>query len=81
MANSSTRSGRIPVKLHRKVSLIKTNDAHVTEELLASKKLSRLLAGRLTDEVLLVQPGQEDAVIEELRKIGQTPQVFRGGLG
>jgi hypothetical protein len=71
--------GRIPVKLHRNVSLIKTNDTHLAEELLARKKLAGLLAGRLTDHVLLVRPGQEKAVIEELRRIGQSPQVIRGG--
>jgi hypothetical protein len=75
----SSPQRRIPVRLHRNVSLIKTSDAHLAEELLARKKLAGLLAGRLTDQVLLVRPGLEAAVIEELRKIGQTPQVIRGG--
>lgn len=70
---------RIPVKLHRNVSLVKTSDAHLAEELLARKKLAGLLGGRLTEHVLLVRPGQEAAVVEELRKIGQSPQVIRGG--
>lgn len=70
---------RIPVKLHRNVSLVKVNDTHIAEELLARRKLAGLLAGRLTDHVLLVRPGQEAGVIEELRKIGQSPQVIRGG--
>jgi hypothetical protein len=69
---------RIPVKLHRHVSLVKVNDAHLAEELLARRKLAGLLAGRLTDHVLLVRPGQESAVVEELRRIGQSPQVIRG---
>ena len=77
--NSLARQNRIPVKLHRNVSLIQTNDAHLAEELLARKKLAGLLAGRLTDHVLLVAPGHEAAVIEELRKIGHSPQVIRGG--
>jgi hypothetical protein len=67
------------VKLHRSVSLVKVNDTHLAEELLARRKLAGLLAGRLTDQVLLVRPGQEAAVVEELRKIGQSPQVIRGG--
>ena len=70
---------RIPVKLHRNVSLIQTSGTHLAEELLARKKLAVLLAGRLTEQVLLVRPGQEATVIEELRKIGQSPQVIRGG--
>jgi hypothetical protein len=76
---AQTGHTRIPVKLHRNVSLVKVNDTHLAEELLARRKLAGLLAGRLTDNVLLVRPGQESAVIEELRKIGQSPQVIRGG--
>ncbi len=70
---------RIPVKLHRNVSLVRVSDTHLAEELLARKKLAGSLAGRLTEHVLLVRPGQETAVVEELRKIGQSPQVIRGG--
>jgi hypothetical protein len=79
LPKSLARPVRIPVKLHRHVSLIKTNDAHLAEELLARKKLAGLLAGRLTEHILLVRPGQESVVIDELRKIGQSPQVIRGG--
>ena len=79
-SEGSRGSGRrIPVRLHRGVSLIKTGDYHLAEELLARKKLASLLAGRLTEQVLLIRPGQEAAVVEELRKIGQAPQVIRGG--
>jgi len=33
--------------------------------------------GRLSETVLLVQPDELDAVIEELRKMGHTPRVVR----
>lgn len=66
---------RIPVKLHRRVCLIQTEDAVLAEELLARKKLSAEIVGRLTDRVLLVRPGRADAVVEELRRMGHTPQV------
>ena len=33
------------------------------------------VAGRLSDRVLLVRPGRVDAVLDELRKMGHTPQV------
>ncbi len=75
------RLPRIPVKLHRNVSLIKTSHTHLSEELLARRKLAGMLAGRLTEHVLLIRPGQEAAVIEELRKIGQSPQIIRGSGG
>ena len=37
-----TTGGRIPVKLHRRVCLVQTEDAVLAEELLARKKLARL---------------------------------------
>ena len=77
---SDTPAARLPVKLHRRVSLVLTEDALLAEELLARKKLSQEVAGRLSDRVLLVRPGRVDAVLDELRKMGHTPQVVgRGG--
>jgi hypothetical protein len=78
MAGDPTRptvGGRIPVKLHRRVCLIQTEDAILAEELLARKKLAQEVVGRLTDRVLLVRPGRVEAVIQELQKMGHTPQV------
>lgn len=66
---------RIPVKLHRRVCLVQTEDAILAEELLARKKLSQDIVGRLTERVLLVRPGRADAVVQELQKMGHTPQV------
>jgi hypothetical protein len=66
---------RIPVKLHRRVCLVQTEDALLAEELLARKKLAQDVVGRLTDRVLLVRPGRAEAVVQELQKMGHTPQV------
>ncbi len=70
-------AARIPVKLHRQVSLIRTADPMLTEELLARKTLARLVVGRLSDTVLLVHAEEEDAILDELRRMGQTPRVVR----
>jgi hypothetical protein len=70
-----TPGTRIPVKMHRRVCLIQTEDAILAEELLARKRLAQEVAGRLTDRVLLVRPGRVSAVIEELERMGHTPQV------
>lgn len=67
--------GRIPVKLHRRVCLVQTEDAVLAEELLARKKLAQDIVGRLTDRVLLIRPGRAEAVLAELQKMGHTPQV------
>lgn len=81
MFNDTTRpAGRIPVKLHRRVCLVLTEDAVLAEELLARKKLAQDIVGRLTDRVLLVRPGRVEAVVAELQKMGHTPQVGPGRL-
>jgi hypothetical protein len=70
-------AARIPLKLHRHVSLIRTADAALAEELLARKGVSRLIAGRLDETILLVHPGAEETILDELRRMGHTPQVVR----
>jgi hypothetical protein len=71
-------TARLSAKLHRRVCLIFTEDAVLAEELLARKKLAADVVGRLSDRVLLVRPGRVEAVLEELRKMGHTPQVVSG---
>ncbi len=68
-------TARLPAKLHRRVCLVLTEDAVLAEELLARKKLATEVAGRLSEKVLLIRPGRLDAVLDELRKMGHTPQV------
>jgi hypothetical protein len=68
---------RIPIKLHKQVTLIRTTDPILIEELMARKSLARLVAGRLSDTVLLVRPEEEDAILDELRRMGHTPRVVR----
>ncbi len=67
---------RLPFLLHRKVCLVLTDDALLAEELLARKKLAADVAGRLSERVLLIRPGRLEAVLDELRKAGHTPQVI-----
>jgi hypothetical protein len=67
---------RLPVKLHRRVALVLTEDAVLAEELLARRKLAQDVAGRLSDRVLLLRPGRVEAVVEELQRMGQTPRVI-----
>ncbi len=66
---------RIPVKLHRRVCLVQTEDGVLAEELMARKKLAQDIVGRLTECVLLVRPGRVESVVQELQKMGHTPQV------
>jgi hypothetical protein len=68
---------KVPVKLHRNVTLIRTSEPVLAEELLARKSLARLILARLSDTFLLVKPDEADAVIEELRRMNHTPRVVR----
>ncbi len=63
------------VKLHRRVCLVMTEDAVLAEELLARKKLAGEVLGRLSERALLIRPGRIEAVLDELIKMGHTPQV------
>ncbi len=70
-----TPGTRLPVKLHRRVCLVLTEDAMLAEELLAHRKLSQEVAGRLAERVLLIRSGRTDSVVEELQRMGHTPRV------
>jgi len=73
----TSSTARIPVKLHKNVTLVRTTEPVLAEELLARKTLARWVVGRLSDTVLLIQPDEADAVIEELRRLGHTPRIVR----
>jgi hypothetical protein len=75
-AETTSPSGaRIPVKLHRRVCLIHTEDAVLAEEILANRKLAQDVVGRLSDRALLIRTGRVEAVVQELQRMGHTPQV------
>lgn len=74
--SAANPSSRLPVKLHRRVSVVLVEDALLAEELLARKKLAEDIVGRLTDKALLIRFGRAPAVIEELRKMGHTPKAL-----
>ncbi|MSR30632.1 MAG: hypothetical protein EXR99_03920 [Gemmataceae bacterium] len=68
---------RIPVKLHRRVCLVLATDAILAEEILAHKKIAQDFCGRLTGQALLVRPGRLENIVEELQRMGHTPQVIQ----
>jgi len=78
---SPNPTARLSAKLHRRVCLVLTEDAVLAEELLARKKLAAEVAGRLSERVLLIRPNRLDAVLDELKKMGHTPQVVGGKPG
>src|SRR4051812_15372229 len=79
VSGRTMEKARIPVKLHRRVCLVQTEDSLLAEEVIANRKLAQDIVGRLADRVLLVRPGRVDAIVQELQKMGHTPQVASGG--
>ncbi|OWK45250.1 hypothetical protein [Fimbriiglobus ruber] len=75
MSQSHPPSARLAAKLHRRVCIVLTEDAVLAEEVLARKKLAGEIAGRLSERALLIRAGRVEVVLEELRKMGHTPQV------
>jgi len=73
---SENEQTRIPVKLHRNVALVQTEDAVLAEELLAHRKLAHDIVGRLSDRALLIRAGRVEAVVQELQRMGHTPHVL-----
>ena len=79
--SSRSSGGRIPVKLHRRVCLVQTEDALLAEELLARKKLSQEIVGRLSDRVLLIRDDRDRAFRHSRRaqRLGLDTWHFIGG--
>lgn len=73
-------TGRLPVKLHRKVCVLITDTPVTAEEVLARPKLAAEIVGRLSETVLLVRPGRGEAVAAELRRLGHAPRVIQPPL-
>jgi len=67
---------RIPVKIHRNVSLIRCADSATALEVASLKAMSDSLLGRLDERTLLVRHGDVKTVVEELRKAELHPRVI-----
>ncbi len=62
---------------HENLPLIEVADAWLLDTLLADAQTAQLLVLRLSDTVAIVAPGQMDALLARLRKLGHTPKVLQ----
>ena len=62
--------------LHTNLTLIEVADPLLLEELRADRRLAPLLVAQLSDRVVIVKPGDEEAVMRALLKAGHTPKVI-----
>jgi hypothetical protein len=69
MAQSAT-------KLHKNLILIEVADRLLLDDLFADERAAQYLLNRLSERVAVVAPGQFDALMARLRKLGHTPKVI-----
>jgi hypothetical protein len=61
--------------LHTNLTLIEVADPLLLEELRADRRLAPLLVAQLSDRVVIIKPGAEEAVMRALLRAGHTPKV------
>ena len=64
--------------LHQNLPLVEVAEAWLLDSILADAGAARAVVTRLSDRVAVVAPGQLDALLARLRKLGHTPKVLEG---
>jgi hypothetical protein len=62
--------------LHEKLPMIEVAEPWLLDTILADAGAARWIVTRLSDRVAIVLPGQIDALLARLRKLGHTPKVL-----
>lgn len=62
--------------LHANLTLVEVAEAWQLDMLLADAAAGRLIAARISERLAAVTPGQADALLARLRKLGHTPKVL-----
>ncbi len=62
--------------LHQNLPLIEVAQPWLLDTILADAGAARWIVTRLSDRVAIVAPGQIDALLTRLRKLGHTPKVL-----
>jgi hypothetical protein len=64
--------------LHKNLPLVEVAESWLLDTMLADAGAARYIVTRLSDRVAIVAPGQLDALLARLRKLGHTPKVLEG---
>ena len=64
--------------LHENLPLVEVAESWLLDTMLADTGAARYIVTRLSDRVAIVAPGQLDALLARLRKLGHTPKVLEG---
>lgn len=62
--------------LHLNLPMIEVAEGWMLDMLLSDQTAGRMIAARLSERVAAVLPGQFDALLARLRKLGHTPRVL-----
>ena len=62
--------------LHRNLPLVEVAEPWLLDTILADAGAARWIVTRLSDRVAIITPGQADALLARLRKLGHTPKVL-----
>ena len=63
--------------LHQNLPMIETADRLQLDTLIANPSTARYILVRLSDTLAAVAPGQFDALLTQLRKLGHIPRVSK----
>ena len=70
---------RSPVRLHENISLLQMEDQVSLDMVMADATASKYLLTRLSETTAVVGPGQFDALLKRLVRLGHTPKVLETG--
>ena len=62
--------------LHANLPLVEVAEGWQLDALLADAGVARLVIARLSERVAVVAPGQVEALLARMRKLGHTPKVL-----
>lgn len=62
--------------LHANLPIIEVAEPWLLDMALADAAVARMVLLRLSEQVAVVAPGQFDALVARLRKLGRTPKVL-----
>ncbi len=61
--------------LHVNLPLIEVTEPWLLDTLMADQTAGRMIVARLTDRIAAIAPGQVDALLQRMRKLGHTPHI------
>ena len=62
--------------LHQNLPVVEVAEPWLLDTILADAGAARWIVTRLSDRVAIVAPGQIDALLARLRKLGHTPKLL-----